>query len=197
MANIALQDGKVVTKDGKVSCACCGCSYTFENGVCADGLALQQTDPCRWMGGTFSGEKSWQLQYFKSWKDSPAPLLQPPDPTKPVWELAGYYGNEAGPQCGGIRFFWMNSDSVFTGTWKNLDWGPALNFTCTLPLPVMTEGCPQDPCSTPPTITIPTCTTDGPKDGGFCVGGCWYYFDAACCWEHGCGGWEKVPPDFC
>lgn len=34
MANIALQDGKVILKDGKASCSCCGCSLDPIGGTC-------------------------------------------------------------------------------------------------------------------------------------------------------------------
>ncbi len=34
MATIALQDGKVVLKDGKASCSCCGCSLDPIGGTC-------------------------------------------------------------------------------------------------------------------------------------------------------------------
>lgn len=181
-----------------VNCACCGCSYDFPNGLCVDGLTMSKVAPCGWAGGGLSPSKNWQINLYKPPYDSSGvEFLPPPDPTKFVWRLSGYYGETSGP-CQGVRFFWKNSDSVFTGEWKNYDWGPPLNFGCTKPIPTPTEGgCPTDPCDTPPSITVPTCTTDGPNSGGFCSGGCWYYFDSTCCWEHGCGGWHKVPPEYC
>ena len=45
MANIALQDGKVVLKDGKASCSCCGGCNSLPD-VCFSGVIAS-----RWVGG--------------------------------------------------------------------------------------------------------------------------------------------------
>jgi hypothetical protein len=53
MATIAIQEGKVVLKDGKVSCECCGCNGPTETGVNIFQITKEEYDNY-YKGGTWN-----------------------------------------------------------------------------------------------------------------------------------------------